>query len=154
MFCKCISKIKEIVNKKSLTACMKKSSCNTLTMPKLVNLKTLSMIHMRLGSIPGLGFQAAINMGTSAVLWWLARTKVRLPLHAAGSSPVSITAKKGSILLLTRNLSGEILIKTELLKTLHFHCFISSVVVLFIIIDVLTEIRSTSKTFAQIRKFN
>lgn len=56
------------------------------------------MIHMRLGSTPGRGFQAAISMGTSAVLWWFARTKVLLPLQAAGSSPVSITVEEDCML--------------------------------------------------------
>ncbi|KPJ04621.1 hypothetical protein RR46_03232 [Papilio xuthus] len=63
-------------------------------MPKLVNLKTLSMIHMRLARTPGRGFHAAIRIGTSAVLWWLDSTNVRRLEHAAGSSPLSSTEDK------------------------------------------------------------
>lgn len=68
-----------LLSLKLLTACMKKSSWSTLTIPKLVNLNTRSMIHMRFGRRSGRGFQAAISMGTSAVLWWFARTRVLLP---------------------------------------------------------------------------
>lgn len=61
------------------------------TMPKLVNLKTWSMIHMILGKTFKRGLNVDINIGTSAVDWWLAMTRVRSSVHLRMSSPSSTT---------------------------------------------------------------
>lgn len=76
-----------------LTACTKKSLCSTLTTPKLVNLNTRSIIHMMFGKTSGFELKQAINNGTSAVLWWLASSNVRVPFawHTVISSPDSTT---------------------------------------------------------------
>ena len=52
---------------------MKKSSWPQEMTPKLVNLKTLSMIHMTLLVNPSLLVKSDMRRGTSAVDWWLGR---------------------------------------------------------------------------------
>ena len=60
---------------------IKKSSCIQEMTPKLVNLKTLSMIHMTLFVSPILPVKMDIRRGTSAVLWWLGRISSLLFLN-------------------------------------------------------------------------
>lgn len=47
---------------------MKKSWCKIETIPKLVNLKILSIIHIRLGNTFGLALNVVMSIGTSPVL--------------------------------------------------------------------------------------
>lgn len=78
-----------------LTEPMKKSLWITLTMPKFVYMKTLSMIHMMLGNTSCLVLNVVISKGTSAVDWWLTRTSVLWSKHGVMSSPSSTTEKSG-----------------------------------------------------------
>lgn len=75
-----------------LTDPMKKSLWITLTMPKFVYMKTLSMIHITFGNTSCLVLNVVMSKGTSAVDWWLTRTSVRWSRHGVMSSPTSTTA--------------------------------------------------------------
>lgn len=79
------------INIKPFTDFIKKSWCSTLTIPKFVYLKRLSIIHIRFEVTPFLGLKQAISRGTSAVLWWLAITSVRSSKQSCISSPISTT---------------------------------------------------------------
>lgn len=70
---------------------MKKSWCKIETIPKLVNLKILSIIHIRLGNTFGLALNVVMSIGTSPVLWWFAITNVLSLIISCISSPCSIT---------------------------------------------------------------
>lgn len=63
-------------------------------MPKLVNLNILSIIHIIFGSTPAFELKFVINIGTSAVDWWLTNTNVRSLRHNRISSPTSTTKKQ------------------------------------------------------------
>lgn len=82
-----------------LTDTIKKSWCNIETIPKLVNLNTLSIIHIKLGKTFGLALNVVINIGTSPVLWWFAITNVFSLIICCISSPCSITVEQKIIVL-------------------------------------------------------
>lgn len=79
---------------RELTDTIKKSWCNTETIPKFVNLKTRSMIHIKWGRTFFFALKVAISNGTSAVDWWLATTSVLSSRQFLMSSPISTTKKK------------------------------------------------------------
>lgn len=72
-----------------LTARMKKSSCIQDTQPKLVYLKILSITHMIFLHQLRLAVNSVINMGTSAVDWWLGMNRKLSFLIVSKSMPLS-----------------------------------------------------------------
>ena len=85
--------------KAELTAEIKKSPWYADTIPKLVYLKSLSIIQLRLGRSPGRVLKAAIIRGTSLVDWWLAMTRDALCKISSTQSPVSTTVTSKQISL-------------------------------------------------------
>jgi len=80
-----------------LTDTIKKSWCKIETIPKLVNLNSRSIIHIKLGRTFGLALNDVIKIGTSPVLWWFAITNVFSFMIFCISSPCSITIKQKNI---------------------------------------------------------
>lgn len=76
-----------------LTEPMKKSWWIKLTIPKFVYIKTLSIIHIMFGITSCFVLNVDINIGTSAVDWWLTRTNVRWSSAGEISSPTSTTVR-------------------------------------------------------------
>lgn len=74
-----------------LTDPMKKSWWIKLTMPKLVYIKTLSIIHIIFGSTSCFVLNVVISIGTSAVDWWFTKINVRWSKAGVMSSPTSTT---------------------------------------------------------------
>merc|ERR1719187_2477088 len=89
---RCLLRWTRLVSLWSLPARMKKSSCIQLTTPKLVNLNTLSMIHITLLQKPTLEEKIVMRSGTSAVDWWLGIIKRFSFLSKSKSAPLSATS--------------------------------------------------------------
>merc|ERR1719239_104512 len=89
---RCLLRWTRLVSLWSLPARMKKSSCIQLTTPKLVNLNTLSMIHITLLQKPTLEEKMVMRSGTSAVDWWLGISNRFSCFSKSRSAPLSATS--------------------------------------------------------------
>ena len=72
---------------------MKKSLCSWETTPKLLHLKSTSMIHMALSAARPCAVSMFMSTGTSAVDWWLTMNRQLSLSSSSILSPISITAR-------------------------------------------------------------